>query len=360
VADTLRGFHDINDIFAGQSYSSGQRVTAIEYLPAQAAQAAGKLYYAYGDSYIPSGDQLSYAWCELDFTEPCGPWALADMNVNCQADYLFEIPASWAARHTPGLRLATGRYRNGSWCGHGPAIFAFGPWGDGNPPAAGTRLQAVELLHYSSDSAVADFHLADKWTGGAWLEPGTRSAVVLCGRKGLGEQYYGIQCGTKGYQSSGGYAAAFLFFDPAELAAVAAGELDVWSPQPYAMMNVNDVLFNPNVDSCDMNMIDALCYDRENNIVYGLEGDGSRTSMHVWRVRADDAVAAPAAVGVRVPARVHTPVKVLTATHPLSLGIAVADPAKARTEFFDLRGRHLGTAVSRRLLPRGAHEAAPK
>jgi hypothetical protein len=284
VADTLRGFRDINTVFANQSYSSGQRVAAIEYLPAQAAQATGKLYYAYGDSYIPASDQLSYAWCELDLTGTAGPWALAGMNVNCQADYLFEIPQSWAAEHTPGMRLVSGRYRNDSWCGHGPAFFAFGPWLDGNPPPSGAQLTALELLHYTSDSAIADFHVADKWSGGAWLELGDRSAVVLSGRKGLGEQYYGIQCGTKGYQSSDGYAPGLLFFDPAELAQVAAGAMDVWSPQPYEMMSVNNVLFNPNVDSCDMNMVEALCYDRGNNLLYGLEGDGSRTSVHVWKI----------------------------------------------------------------------------
>ncbi|MBU0993058.1 MAG: hypothetical protein KJ737_11245 [Proteobacteria bacterium] len=36
-------------------------------------------------------------------------------------DFLFEIPEEWANANTPGLRLVSGRYREGQWSGLGPS-----------------------------------------------------------------------------------------------------------------------------------------------------------------------------------------------------------------------------------------------
>ena len=44
------------------------------------------------------------------------------------------------------------------------------------------------------------------------------------------------------------YQAQLIFFNPAELVAVARGEIDTWTPQPYAVINLDEFLFSPEVD----------------------------------------------------------------------------------------------------------------
>jgi len=51
--------------------------------------------------------------------------------------------------------------------------------------------------------------------------------------------------GFRGWWSSA-FAAQILFYDPADLAAVAAGEIAPHAPQPYARLGIDDrLLFNP-------------------------------------------------------------------------------------------------------------------
>lgn len=88
----------------------------------------------------------------------------------------------------------------------------------------------------------------------------------------------------------------FLFYDPADLARVARGELASWDPQPYASLNIDDRLFfNPSGVETDMlgtgvqrrYRIGDVAYDRANGLLYVLElfADGGKPVVHVWRVR---------------------------------------------------------------------------
>ena len=145
------------------------------------------------------------------------------------------------------------------------------------------------------------YHHADQWAGGAWLTAGDRAAVVFVGTKGTGECWYGLPDGTvwpdeppfpedpenqRGWWSTG-FVAQFIFYDPADLAAVAAGALQPWEPQPYATLNVDDRLFLTRTTQQKYRLGDCA-FDRARGLFYVLElfGDGDKPVVHVWQVQA--------------------------------------------------------------------------
>jgi hypothetical protein len=76
---------------------------------------------------------------------------------------------------------------------------------------------------------------------------------------------------------------------------VAAGVKQSWEPQPYATLDIDDVLFN-NPSGTDPDMIGSgvqrryrigeVAYDRTNGLLYVLEqfADGAQPVVHVWRI----------------------------------------------------------------------------
>ena len=90
--------------------------------------------------------------------------------------------------------------------------------------------------------------------------------------------------------------AQILFYDPADLARVAAGQMQSWAPQQYASLDIDGHLFlNP--AGIEMEMLGTgdqrryrigdVTYDRNNGLLYVLElfADGAKPVVHVWRVR---------------------------------------------------------------------------
>lgn len=305
TADTIQAFDDVTgDLF---SYMEMPRV-GLAYLPPQGAQVAGKLYFAWAPHLDDGATNPSHGWCGLDLAhpQPAGPWRIGDYWNYVTGDYLFDIPAAWAAAHTPGLTLATGRYRDGGQGAQGPALLAIGPWNEGNPPPAGGTLPATPLLIYSAvtdgeQHIVDNYHHSDEWTGGAWLTAKDAAAVLFVGTKGTGECWYGCADGTvweppyppecpdgsgRGWWSSG-FVAQFLFYDPADLAAVAGGQMPAWQPQPYAVLNVDEVLYHV-ADSQQKYHLGAAAFDRARGLLYVLEvlADDDRPLVHVWQVGA--------------------------------------------------------------------------
>jgi len=310
TATTLRPFTGVRTGVGFLSRFEEIPRVGMEYLPAQGSQATGKLYLCWGQ-HFQEDETLrvaSHMWCELDLTGSRGAWFVDDQSPYRVNDYLFEIPESWAEAHTPGLRLATGRFRDGGWGGQGPELFAIGPWNHGDPPASDTVLEATPLLMYSSTATdeppyhtMDGYHHADQWAGGAWLTAGDRAAVVFVGTKGTGECWYGLPDGTvwpdeppfpedpenqRGWWSTG-FVAQFIFYDPADLAAVAAGALQPWEPQPYATLNVDDRLFLTRTTQQKYRLGDCA-FDRARGLFYVLElfGDGDKPVVHVWQVQA--------------------------------------------------------------------------
>lgn len=136
-AVTLQPFNDVRGgLFADLTEI---RRVGMEYLPAQGAQTSDKLYLCWGQHMQEGVADPSHMWCDLDLAEPhtAGPWAIGDLWSYVTSDYLFAIPASWAADNTPGMLLATGRFRDGGQGAEGPSLIAIGPWNQGISAGAG-------------------------------------------------------------------------------------------------------------------------------------------------------------------------------------------------------------------------------
>ncbi|HPR64164.1 MAG TPA: hypothetical protein PK014_08060 [Thermoanaerobaculia bacterium] len=268
-------------------------------------------------------------------------------------DYLMAIPDGWASSNTGGRSLATGRFRDGGWSGMGPNLYAIAPWLEGapvgSPPAPNTEMSYVPLLHYSvvgdeEGHTLNHYSHADSWTGGAWIQSGGNDAVLFTGTKGSGYNWYGfytpagtdppplypegapcvymvgdfmctqpdgqttctaediapcegaaVETQSRGWWSSR-FDAKILFYDPADLARVAAGTMEPWEPQPYAVLDIDDRLFL-NADMADVTMYNGFddqrknrlgspAYDAERNLLYVMEvfADDYRPVIHLWRV----------------------------------------------------------------------------
>jgi len=84
------------------------------------------------------------------------------------------------------------------------------------------------------------------------------------------------------------FQAQMIFFDPAELAAVARGEMDSWVPQPYATLVLDQYLLAPELDPAiyKRDLVGAMAFDRENGLIYLTErlADEYKSLIHVWEI----------------------------------------------------------------------------
>ena len=295
TAETLQPFVDVTE---GRQLGGfeGYVLRDLQPLPAQGAQSAGKLYWVMWEYYLPERDLLTFGWSELDFNDfqSQGLWGLDNFPAAATSDYLFTIPSAWADDYTPGKLLAGGRFRTQNDGSFGPALYAFGPWNDGDPPVHGAQLDAVELLYYPEGKAmVRDFAPADWWPDGAWLSLGDKQAVIFAGGKAMRTytdgSYYGPPdvdgCGYKGTHGEP-YFGAMLFYDPYLLGQVANGRLAPDAVQPYAILNAEKHLFR---EGCSRYYLAGVGYDDERQRLYVVEqnvdGDsGSFPVIHVWQL----------------------------------------------------------------------------
>jgi hypothetical protein len=321
IATTLQPFGDLTGgIFAAEEMDIP--VAGIEYLPPQGDQTSAKLHFVWGQHFQEF--EPSHGWGELDLTNPqsAGPWVFNGYSNYVTSDYLFEIPQDWSDLYAPGLRLATGRAREGLWSGRGPALFAYAPWLDGNPPAANAVLtHLVPLLLYGTQepgspdivsdesTAMAGYTDSDHWVAGAWLTAADKGGVFFVGTIALGDAWYGFANGVvwphdcaendscpeppewpydnRGYWAED-FEAQMVFYDPAELAAVAAGQMETWEPQPYAVLSLQSVLFEPDINPAiyRRDLIGSAAFDRANGLLYVVERlvDEYKSVVHVWEL----------------------------------------------------------------------------
>ena len=185
--------------------------------------------------------------------------------------------------------------RDGGQGAQGPSLFAIAPWNAGNPPASGTTLPATPLLLYNAvtdaeQHTLDSYHHSDEWSGAVWLTAGDKSAVLFVGTKGTGDCWYGdpngpcLDCEDRGWWSTG-FVGQFLFYDPADLAAVAQGEMQAWQPQPYATLNVDDYLYHI-TSTQQKHHLAAAAFDRQHGLLYVLEPltDDDKPLVHVWQI----------------------------------------------------------------------------
>jgi hypothetical protein len=303
VAATLQPLTDLR----GDRYPELEIPRAgLAYLPPLGEQTTGKLYYAWAQ-HMGEGDTLpTHGWAETNLADPqvAGPWRVGDTPNYVTGDYLFDIPLDWAKQYVNGMALATGRFRDGGQGSLGPTLLAIAPWQAGNPPEAGSTIPATPLLLYGSvyegeDAPALDGYCpADEWSGAAWLTAGERAAVIFVGTKGTGACWYGCSDGTvweepypescgedgRGWWSTS-FAGQMLFYDPDDFAAVAAGMMEAWEPQPYAVLDLDAILYHIEAEQ-QLFHVGAAAFDREHGLLYVMEpfADGDKPVVHVWRV----------------------------------------------------------------------------
>jgi hypothetical protein len=345
TATTLQPFANVR----GGLFSTLTEIPRVGLAYLSTSQTGEKVHLCWGAHFQEdSGHRVaSHAWFDPTLNAPHtqGAWFIGNQLPYSVNGYLFEIERSWADAHVGGRQLATGRFKDGGWSGQGPALFAYAPWLSGNPPAPGTKLSEVPLVLYASThfedpngltGKLSNYQHPDEWEGGAWLTTSRgASAVVFVGTKGTGPLYwYGwinpqgpeIPCvemeGTgmvgchradgslcpaelirecQGHTSERGWWASrfdaqVIFYDPRDLAAVAAGTMSPDEPQPYAVLDIDDQLFLPDPPAEPDGLgrgvqrryrIGETCYDRQRGHLFVFErfGDGAKPLVHVWRVK---------------------------------------------------------------------------
>ena len=308
TATTLQPFADItNGIFVPEEMSIPR--AGIAYLD-------GRLYFNFGQHIQDFEPSHGSAGTDLANPQPEGAWKFGDYNNYVTSDWIFEIPPEWAAA-LGGRRLASGRAREGVWSGRGPGLFAYNPAVVENgvltdiAPLLLYGFQEAGIPNLSGDEnmAVTDYHDADHWWGGAWLTAGENAAVIFVGTNALGYEWYGYANGVEWahgcednntcpeipdwpYDDRGfwaeDYRAEIIFYDPAQLVAVANGELESWQPQPYATLDLTEYLFDPelNFENYKRDVVGAVAFDRENGLLYIIErlADEAKSVIHVWRM----------------------------------------------------------------------------
>ena len=147
---------------------------ALQYL--DAPPLGPRLHIAWGQHMQPESPTPSHALLSPNLSAPAmqGPWFIGNQSPYSVNGYMLAIPADWAAAHTQGRRLGTGRYRDGGWSGMGPQLFAYSPWdAQGNLATPGSRLPETVLLRYRSS----------RETDG---DPGGARRLSACRRMGRG------------------------------------------------------------------------------------------------------------------------------------------------------------------------------
>jgi hypothetical protein len=303
TATTLQDFQNIKGaLFSTEAgYDQSALRVGLEYLPKQGSQTTDKLYSCWGQHFQLDETNSSHIWSELTLSSPhtAGPWRIGSYQNYVTNGYIFEIPDSWANTYTPGKYLGTGRFRDGGQGAQGPALIAYGPWTQGNPPAVDTILNVTPLLLYdpitTGSHTLNGYHNSDEWTGGAWLTTSTKAAVIFVGTKGTGECWYGSADGrvyAEGdphFEDQGWWSTTLegvvLFYNPTDLAAVASGSSASYAPQPYAVMKIDSYLYHY-TSTRQKNHISDVAFDRTHGLLYMMEplADGDKGIIHVFRV----------------------------------------------------------------------------
>ncbi len=302
-AETLQEFADIQS--PNMPDGPAAAPPAIEYLPAQPGQSDPYLYTCFGDDYQVGGERLkSFGAGDMDLSNPIGGWYLGP-NVNYSEpqymttiDYIFDMPEPL----NDHLLIAGGsRYGAYHW---GPVLLAYSPWNDGSPlPGDGTELSFTPLLMYDARTTEQNYYDKDEdenylngagvndiWRGAAWTNVEDKSAIVISGIKGHGDYWY---VGGAGPRMSN-YRSLLLFYDPRDITAVADGLRQPDEPQPYAVIDLDEIMFSINENdeywAINSKGPGGIAFDRENKIIYMVEQKvygmyDDEAIIHVWELQ---------------------------------------------------------------------------
>ncbi len=347
--ETAEFIQDFQNVLAGE-FTDLEEIPRVGMAYLNRPETGPKIHFAWGQ-HLQSELEPSHGWFDpdLDAASVQGFWYIGNRDPYSVNGYMFEIPAEWADIHSGGRYLATGRMRDGGMGGMGPSIFAYRPWlDDGEPSPDGAHLQEVPLLLYESSYNSAEithslngYQHADEWEGGTWITTASgESAVLFAGTKGTGDKYWygyihpsgadlvcvdnraddyadmcrladgslctaadlsgccdaerGTCVSNRGWWSNR-FDAQFILYNPDDLAGVAAGQMQPWEPQPYAVMDIDEHLFldPPEWDLVNLGWGDQrryrvgdVAFDRQNGLLYVLElyADEAKPVVHVWKI----------------------------------------------------------------------------
>jgi hypothetical protein len=322
TAQTLQPFADITGGFI--THGLDIPIFGIEYLPACNDLNEETLHFAAGQHF--QGFEASHGCASLDLGDPnqMGLWHFDGFTNYTTNDYLFSIPEECAVENVSGYPLVSGRFREGVWGGLGPVLFAYSPCMGVDPLEPGGTLADIQpLLLYGKQiegetDIISDettkmnvYAESDHWWGGAWLTSDYGDSVIFTGTKALGENWYGFANGAvweydcaenpeydcpevpefpydnRGYWADD-FIPAILFFNPDDLARVAKGEIQTYDPQPYALMDLSEYWYDPNIhlELYKRDIAGSAAYDRENGLLFIVErlGDGDKSLIHVFKI----------------------------------------------------------------------------
>lgn len=256
-------------------------VSDLEYVPRRGSQTQDKLYgalvlwYAEGAAGEETFPTIWFA--NLDGSAARGPLHVGPrqdpFHGRKMGSYLFSVPAWYADWYLGGRTLVTGRSRGTpidaaqpvttSGGSQGPTLFAFHPCESDDPAG---DLDALPVLYYRvrfpgcagpnvGDPAACDypgFTMCDDWTGGAFVDNGSRRAVLLLGYKGLGANCYDeppVECHDPCSDSHGyhcqPYERQVIFYDVHALGRSAQGLQDPWTVRPYTVWRPAEFYLGP-------------------------------------------------------------------------------------------------------------------
>ena len=294
-------------------------VEDLEYVPRRGSQTQDKLYgslvlwYAEG---VAGEETFPTIWlANLDGTGARGMFHVGPdqtpFHGRKMGAYLFSVPTWYADEYLGGRTLVTGRSRGtpadatepvttrgGS---QGPTLFAFQPWDSDDPTG---NLDALPVLYYRvsfpgcggpnvGDPNACDypgFTMCDDWSGGAFVENETASAIMLLGYKGLGPNCYDeppVTCGdpcsdAHGYHCQP-YERQVIFYDVHALGQSARGQQDPWVVLPYAVWRPAEFYLQ---DAPCWN-VGGMAFDAQSRRLFMVErglgpDETNATVVHVW------------------------------------------------------------------------------
>jgi hypothetical protein len=322
VAVLVGGMINYDQGLASTVHREWLSVSDIQYVPRTGTQTADKVYGAVNVWYaegIFGEETFPTVWmANLDGSGARGMFHVGPEAVpyhgRKMGAYLFSVPSWYADRYLGGRRLVTGRSRGtparadepvtidgGS---QGPTLFAFRALDSDNPAG---NLDALPVLYYRvkfpgcagpnvGDPLVCDypgFTMCDDWSGGAFVDNGTRRAVMLLGYKGLGSNCYDeppVECNdpcsdTHGYHCQP-YERQVIFYDVHALGDIALGRRDPWTVLPYEVWRPAEFYLSGTPCWNAGGMTFDAAGGRLFMVERGLGGGTNAAVVHVWRVPA--------------------------------------------------------------------------
>jgi hypothetical protein len=315
-ATFLQDFYDIRSPNVPVIYGSWTKGPSLEYLPAQSGQTQDYLYTCFGDYYMWGGERLkSFGASSIDLANanPYGGWYLGSEIPYSEPYYMTTISFIFDLPYEINNHLlVAGGHRIGD-VHHGPTLMAYSPWNDATPlPGDDAHLSFTPLLMYETDAGthwIEGHEYCDVWYGGSWLTHEDNSAIIISGRKARGLSWYGHVNGESTFNvmmnvptpeepddhmpQQSHFTSLLLFYKPADLLNVVNGSLQTYEPQPYAVLDIQDLMIYPNQNGpaygSKFRGPGGMTFDRQNGIIYMLEQnatgpDTTVSIVHVWKV----------------------------------------------------------------------------